>query len=268
MNDVTANQLDYVYKKNAVGVVKTDEVYIASISGLNEKIATSNLAFADNVWSESHYLYTGATAACAQPSSIGGFVATNPGFVKLNSVWGTGATPSNPLLIGIAWESGYLNWIPKLFGISYDLFIYAIPSGVPCTPTTIANGTAQRVSPASIQYVFDYTTGVLTFIGVPGPVGPANWNITSKTGTTTTYDLYITQGYLYTGATLTNFTTPVPGTTGYTGPTGYTGYTGYTGPTGSSVTIYGVIFDGGNASISYPIGPVFDCGRANPNILP
>jgi hypothetical protein len=47
---------------------------------------------------------------------------------------------------------------------------------------------------------------------------------------------------------------------GPTGPTGPTGRTGFTGPTGPIAPAIG--FDGGNAASSYPIGPVFDCGRA------
>jgi hypothetical protein len=38
------------------------------------------------------------------------------------------------------------------------------------------------------------------------------------------------------------------------------GSTGPTGPTGPVAPAIG--FDGGNAASSYPIGPVFDCGRA------
>jgi hypothetical protein len=38
------------------------------------------------------------------------------------------------------------------------------------------------------------------------------------------------------------------------------GETGPTGPTGPMAPAIG--FDGGNAASSYPIGPVFDCGRA------
>ena len=38
------------------------------------------------------------------------------------------------------------------------------------------------------------------------------------------------------------------------------GGTGPTGPTGPVAPAIG--FDGGNAASSYPIGPVFDCGRA------
>ena len=42
---------------------------------------------------------------------------------------------------------------------------------------------------------------------------------------------------------------------------GPTGPTGNTGPTGS-VLIYANVFDGGNASITYILGPAFDCGNA------
>jgi hypothetical protein len=55
------------------------------------------------------------------------------------------------------------------------------------------------------------------------------------------------------------------GSTGPTGPAGGggggTGFTGPTGPTGS-VLIYATVFDGGNASTNYIIGPVFNCGGA------
>ena len=53
--------------------------------------------------------------------------------------------------------------------------------------------------------------------------------------------------------------------TGYTGPTGPTGApgggTGPTGPTGA-VLIYSTVFDGGNASTNYILGPAFNCGGA------
>ncbi len=47
------------------------------------------------------------------------------------------------------------------------------------------------------------------------------------------------------------------GDTGATGPTGSEGQTGSTGPTGP-VVYY--VFDGGNPTTSYSVGPAFDCG--------
>jgi len=57
----------------------------------------------------------------------------------------------------------------------------------------------------------------------------------------------------------TGQTGPNGGGTGPTGPSG--GGTGPTGPTGS-VLIYSTVFDGGNASTNYIIGPAFNCGGA------
>jgi collagen type VII alpha len=59
------------------------------------------------------------------------------------------------------------------------------------------------------------------------------------------------------------FTGPTgqPGVTGPTGQNGDTGQTGPTGPTGS-VLIYATVFNGGNASTNYILGPVFNCGGA------
>jgi hypothetical protein len=64
------------------------------------------------------------------------------------------------------------------------------------------------------------------------------------------------------GTGYTGPTGPAGGGTGNTGPTGPEGGgTGATGPTGS-VLIYATVFDGGNASTNYIIGPVFNCGGA------
>lgn len=74
-------------------------------------------------------------------------------------------------------------------------------------------------------------------------------------------------------------TGPYGGPTGETGPTGYTGYTGYkgqTGPTGRQgqigvlgptgppgvVAAVSIVFDGGDAESTYPLGPAFDCGTS------
>jgi hypothetical protein len=62
------------------------------------------------------------------------------------------------------------------------------------------------------------------------------------------------------GGTESGGSTGATGATGDTGPTGEAGPTGETGPTGPMAPAIG--FDGGNAASSYPMGPVFDCGRA------
>jgi hypothetical protein len=56
--------------------------------------------------------------------------------------------------------------------------------------------------------------------------------------------------------------TGATGATGNTGAKGDTGYEGSTGNTGATGPVIPYIFDGGNASSSYFLGPAFDCGRA------
>jgi hypothetical protein len=90
--------------------------------------------------------------------------------------------------------------------------------------------------------------------GFTGPIGATGY--TGSTGSTG-----------YTGDTgPTGFTGPI-GATGYTGATGNTGPTGAIGPTGNTgptgaVFIYSTVFNGGNASTNYILGPVFNCGGA------
>ena len=52
------------------------------------------------------------------------------------------------------------------------------------------------------------------------------------------------------------------GPQGPTGPTGKDGTNGVTGPTGPSGNTTAYIFDGGNSSSSYFLGPAFDCGSS------
>jgi hypothetical protein len=215
-NSNDQNELDYVFKKDAIGVVKTDDMSKARILPLNEQSFTTALTFSDNIWTESHSLYAGADAAVQTPSvymtNPQQNIATSGALTKLSSRWGVGAPPgqnANPGLAGQTWISGLTNWIPSLFDQtrgSYDLVIYAVPHG---TAANAVLSTGFIVSPLGSNYVFDYATGILTFIAAPALVGPNAWNLLSTTldggNVVTAYDLWITQGYRYTGGTLTDF---------------------------------------------------------------
>ena len=86
-----------------------------------------------------------------------------------------------------------------------------------------------------------------------GQFSISNIGVTGSTGPT---------GAAGGGTGATGPTGAAGGGTGNTGPTGPAGGgTGATGPTGS-VLIYATVFDGGNASTNYIIGPVFNCGGA------
>ena len=102
--------------------------------------------------------------------------------------------------------------------------------------------------------------------GITGPTGPAgSTGAMGPAGTATNTGATGPTGYTGpagSGTGDTGPTGPAGGGTGDTGPTGPAGGgTGATGPTGS-VLIYATVFDGGNASTNYIIGPVFNCGGA------
>jgi len=146
----------------------------------------------------------------------------------LTSVWGTGSVAGtgagNLKLRGVTWLTGKKNWIPPYFGAQYGLAFYAVPRTQTFTTTQYNNGSpvatvAQQISGLLTPYVFDYTTGILTFTEAAAggsyggtadtpsiKVGPASWDLCSGSANVTTYDIYMTTGYQYTGATLTTFT--------------------------------------------------------------
>ena len=230
-----SNQLNYVFKKNAAGVTKTDDVNIINGSILpgNELVQTTSPVYADKIWAESDILHSGPTIACLTTSSLGeptkvAVSCYNPDtleFTKLASVWGTGAFPGtssgNSKLTGITWTTGLTNWIPPYFGAKYKLIFYAVPQRQSFTSKEYNDGkpdpsVAQGISNLTTPFVFDYTTGILTFTGaVAGgdyggtaanpaiKVGGSSWNLCSTSSpNVTAYDIYMTQGYRYTGSNL------------------------------------------------------------------
>lgn len=230
------NELDYVFKKNASGVTKTDDVNVTAgrILSANEAVPTASFVYADGVWTESEILKSGPTVATTTDSSLGGGVkvakscVTGTAFTKLTSMWGTGTVAGtgagNLKLRGVTWITGKKNWIPPYFGAQYNLVFYAVPRTQTFTTTQYNSGSpavtvAQQISGLFTPFVFDYTTGILTFTDaaaggsyggtadIPSiKVGPALWDLCSGSANVTTYDIYMTTGYQYTGATLTTFT--------------------------------------------------------------
>jgi hypothetical protein len=92
------------------------------------------------------------------------------------------------------------------------------------------------------------------FLAIPPPDDPTSWDLFAQGGATGP-----------TGPPGSGSGTGTDSGTGYTGPTGPagggTGDAGPTGPTGA-VLIYSTVFDGGNASTNYILGPAFNCGSA------
>jgi hypothetical protein len=128
-NRYAQNDLDYLYKKLAQLVTKTDDVTIRSVPVGNEPYNTSSVVYADSVWAQSSYLTNGAVAAVtgtpqvAEPGSVtAARIQQNPtivaddwpswsdtsskNFVLMTSVYGFSTLPgisSYPDLRGLSW---------------------------------------------------------------------------------------------------------------------------------------------------------------------
>lgn len=105
-------------------------------------------------------------------------------------------------------------------------------------------------------------TGPIGATGATGPIGATgatgqqgSTGSTGSTGFTGSTGATGPQGS--TGAT---GATGQTGATGSTGPVGATGSTGPIGPTGATGPVIPYIFDGGDPTSTYFVGPAFDCG--------
>jgi hypothetical protein len=245
------SQIDYSFKKNVANKVKTDSNGVP-IFVENEAIYTSQLIASENLWLQSDLLKQGPTGSQS--------VITQQINVPMTSIHGIGSTQDYPNLLGYSWYCGIQNWIEPSYNLSFSPRFYVGPFN-----STPGNSDVYSIASSNdYPFVFDYKTGILTFLNTL-PVIPYNLSSLTTGGTPyyqTTYRLWIT-GYTYTGLTLSS-TGPNSiltngggysgsgGPTGATGPAGSsssTGATGYTGPTGHSAPVYYAEF---NANLSIP----------------
>jgi hypothetical protein len=112
----------------------------------------------------------------------------------MTSARGVGPNPDIVALTGMAWTSGITNWVDKKFHIGFAP-TFEVASGdnpAPGDYKTIDNS-------SDYPMIFDYKSGVLTFLVTPYAANGVD--LTAKTGTDTTWHVYIT-GYTYLGGTL------------------------------------------------------------------
>ena len=239
-SDFQSSEIDYLFKKDAASKVKTDS-NSTPISATNESYYTSTLVHSDDVWLQSELLNQGPVGS-ALP------VIQQQINVPMTSIHGVGATQDFPNLVGYSWNSGVKNWIDPSYNLSYSPTFYVGPIG-----SNPGNSDVYIIASSSdFPFVFDYKSGILTFLNHL-PISPYNLASITRGGVPeyqTTYRIWVT-GYTYTGLTLAS-TGPnsiltsggysgSAGPTGATGPAGSssdTGPTGYTGPTGPVAPVY------------------------------
>jgi len=171
---VTQQQLaevDYLYKKVINRKIKTDGLSTNTIiSPANELYSSTEIVHSDYIWSDSSKLYAGPGP---------GVPATAQTLVQCVNIHNQPGTDVVTDLNGRTWNTQLKNWIPPEFGAAYlPLVYYGTSSG---NATTTVDNTAY-------PYVFDYGSGILTFINtVPPYISSGN----------TTF-LYVS-GYTYSG---------------------------------------------------------------------
>lgn len=229
MSNLQLSQLDYVFKKEAATKVKTDSAQDRqTISASNESFPTIPIISSSNVWTGASTLQTGLTASLAE-----GIVRQVR--VRMTSIHDTNYTT----LRGVSWNSGHINWVPETFNLEFTPLFYSSNIGVAGTPP--GTGFNSVASSIDFPFVFDYGSGILTFLNSP-PSGPP---LTPLNLADIANNALWISGYVYIGPTLS---TMVSGNTGTTGPTGPVG------------PVTSIILDGWDPYASYLLGPVLDCG--------
>ena len=222
-------------------------------------IGSLNLSTSPNniLWSSDGTSVTGSTGFSYTPGVSGNVKLEGDFLPSIDSVYSLGVT-------GQAWKDLHLGK-STISADNDGVLIFTKADGtidtrIGTTGATGSTGT-NGVTGVTGANGTDGTNGLDGVTGVTGATGTNGTNgvtgVTGVTGLTGATGIDGTNGVTgVTGATGTN---GLDGVTGVTGATGTNGVAGPTGPTGNT-TAY--IFDGGNSSSSYFLGPAFDCGSS------
>lgn len=206
MSSEQLSQLDYVFKNVASGKVKTDAISsLQTISAANESYSTVPIISSGNVWAQSDILLRGASESLAA-----GIVQRV--IVRMASIHNTNL----PTLKGVSWISGRINWVNPSFNLDFIPQFYS--STISQFGSPPGTGFISVASSINFPFVFDYGSGILTFIKTP-PSIPINLADVDN-------NVLWIDGYVYTGTFLSDIITG-----GLTG-----GIQGPTGPKGPSFT--------------------------------
>jgi hypothetical protein len=196
-SNINATELDYLVKSGLYNVIKTDgfpsDTDYTSVGF--ERFNVNHIIRADNIWINSSNLLSGPVNN----------IYANATTVVCIDVNNNSNYKNDPNLYGRAWYTGSSNWVGNLFNPpnatsinKYDVIVCygqsdLSTSGIhPLDLPTVSGLTYIDPLSGIYPYVFDYGTGVLTFLGTI-PTLLTTQNIDSPTST-----IYI-GGYLYNG---------------------------------------------------------------------
>ena len=153
----TDQKLDYLWKKLAYGLTKTDTN--ANKRAINESIASPLLLRGENVWAQS------SDIPGTMPASSAGVVTVYPTTSPDETTADSSATTNR------TWLTGLTDWIPPEYGSTYQVKVYIHDAGD--AGDAAADGTQifAAGSGNDDEWFFDYQSGILHFIGTNLPSG-------------------------------------------------------------------------------------------------
>ena len=173
-------KVDLLYKKY-FGVAKTD--LSTNKSPSNEAIASPALSRIDRLWTQ-------AASIPATAAATAGIVQAYTGSGAVQCTADTTTTPISSVYP--SWKTNLTDWIPSEFGSTYFVQVWVDSSGVG-NPTATGTQIFDSGSGGTGEWNFDYSSGVLNFIGGTIPAALTSSKV-----------LYIV-GYRYIGLKATNF---------------------------------------------------------------
>jgi len=145
-------KVDYLFKKVGYGISKTDTSSVKTPA--QETIASPLVIRGDTIWQQS------SSIPATKPASSSG-VVTVYSDATTNTVQCTAdATASTSR----TWKTGLTNWIDSSFGSTYAVSVYLDSTGS-STPQTTGTQLFPDGTGNSDEWFFDYSSGVLNFIG-------------------------------------------------------------------------------------------------------
>ena len=172
-----SQKVDLLWKKVGFGKVKTDSN--DNKKAPNEAISSDFIIKANQIWTNASTIPSTMPSTSASPVTV--YTDSTSNTVETTE---DGTSSDNR-----TWKTGLTNWIPPSFGATYQVKVYATTTG-----SGSPQGGSQLFETGSgndDQWYFDYSSGVLHFIGT---------NLPSAIGTGTSNVIYVS-GARYTGTT-------------------------------------------------------------------
>ena len=147
-----SQKVDLLWKKVGFSKAKTDTN--ANKKAPNEAIVSEAIIRPSQIWNQS------ASIPVVIPSASSSLVTVYSDTLSNTVECTEDATSSN----NRTWKAGSTNWIPPLFGATYQLKVYASTTG-DSSPQTNGTQLFETGSGSDDQWFFDYQSGTLNFIG-------------------------------------------------------------------------------------------------------